>query len=268
MKCSIRDEMAGSFFCEVCARGIDAALLAPKLIAESPSRKSKHPFRDRIRSSRKTKEPIQSGLISQEEMERIHKAFSENLEALPVTPHAKLVSVRSDIRRIMERYPFDDIGSYDANSGSIGIDSDAVNHLSSVLSCEATSLEHVVRLHAVFHKAFHSYLGNDYLTTDHRLIEQLIHHMMFYLLIDPKQAKVMFPSLFHTFRRLSENDAYYRLFIAVHELQPEDCRVNDCDFAVYPPTWVIYSLSIVRRYHIKDFDKWHDPVFGRNNQPA
>lgn len=171
MKCSIRDEMAGSFFCEVCARGIDAALLAPKLIAESPSHKSKRPFRERIRSSRKRREPIQSGLISQEEIERIHKAFSENLKTLPVTPRAKLVSVRSDIRRIMERYPFDNIGSYDADSGSIGIDSEAVNHLSSVLSCEATSLEHVVRLHAVFHKAFHSYLGNDYLTTDHRLVE-------------------------------------------------------------------------------------------------
>lgn len=268
VKCSYREAMADSPFCEVCSRGIDN-ILGPTHRADFLSHKPKRSFQ-RAPSSGSAKSPPEGAFAHRKERERICRAISEQLEQIPVIRLAEFKRIRPDIRKITERYPFDGIGWYDSRTNKIDMNSDAVSLLSSVLACDPISLEHVIRLHAVFHKALHGYLSDDYDTIDHRLIEHYIHHMMFYLLIDPKHVRELFPSLFQTLRRLSEDGTYYRVFLAIHELQPEDCRVRDNDFAAYPPTWVIDSLSIVRRYRVKDFAEWDRFLFcraGRSSQP-
>jgi hypothetical protein len=195
----------------------------------------------------------------------IDGAISEHLKQVLPIRLAEFKRIRPDIREIKERHPFDDVGWYDPKTYKINIDEGAVKALSSVLGCDPISLEPVINLHAVFHKGLHSYLGDDYFTIDHRLIEHFIHHMMFYLLFEPEHVQDIFPSIFDAFRGLSEDGTCYRVFLAVHELQPEDCRVRDRDFAVNTATWMIDSIDVVRRYRVKDFAEWDRFVFHRDD---
>lgn len=200
------------------------------------------------------------------ERERIRRKVSQHLKQIEFVRPKEFNKIRPDIRMIKERRPIDSIGWYDSEARRITLDDDAVNSLSILIRCDPKILGNVIRIHAVFHEALHSYLGDGYFAIDHRLIEHFIHHMMFYLLIDPKHSRDLLPDLVGSFGRLSETGSYYRIFLAVHELQPEDCRVNDADFGAYPQTWVLDSMSVVRRYRVKDYSEWDRHVFCRGGR--
>ncbi len=264
VKCSYREAMDGSPFCEVCARGIDT-ILGPKHETEPPSHKPSHSNRRAVQSSRSAKSPPVGASADGGVRERMDWTISRHLEQVLPTHIVEFWRVRPDIRKIKERHPFDDVGWYDPKTHTINIDEGEVKALSSVLGCDPQSLTFVIKIHAMFHMALHSILGDDFFTIDHRLVEHIIHHMMFYLLIQPEYVEELFPSVLEAFGGLSETEAYYRMFLAVHELQPEGCRVRDRDFAVCTPTWVIDSIEIVRRYRVKDFAEWDRFVFHRDD---
>lgn len=266
VKCSFRRAMPGSPFCAVCARGIETVLFAPKREAESVSRRPRHFTGRPARVARSRGSRSEGMLCNLRERERIRQKVSQHLRQIEFVRPKEFDKIRPDIRMIKERRPIDSIGWYDSEICRITLDDDAVKSLSILIRCDPKILGNVVRIHAIFHEALHSYLDDGYVAIDHRLIEHFIHHMMFYLLIDPKHSKELLPDLVGSFGRLSETGSYYRVFLAVHELQPENCRVKDADFGTYPQTWVLDSMSIVRRYHVRDFVDWDKLVFCRNGR--